>query len=133
MRVAKYKNAAGNEAALKQLDQELAEEIILDYGNMIEFSSAEKFEDKTAEEEAKASFERLGKDKKYEKKIELIKKTDGEESHFVIKRTEAQIKELERAEKAYEEATHGVETPQPAIQQIANTTDKMTKEKLRKL
>jgi len=118
LRVEKYKNAAGNEDTLKQLDKELAEEIILDYGDMIEFSSTEKFKDKTAEEEAKASFERLGKDKKYERKIELVKKIDGEETHFVIKRTEAQIKELERADRAYE-ALHGPEAEELAAPKTA--------------
>jgi len=84
---------------------------------MIEFSSTEQFEGKTAEQEARSSFERLNKDAKYGKKIELIKKTDGEESHFVIKRTEAQLKELERAEKAYE-ALHGVEAQEPVNPQV---------------
>jgi len=88
----------------------------LDYGNMIEFSSTETFEGKTVEEEAKVSFERLSKKEKYEKKIELIKKTNGEVTHFVIKRTEAQIKELERAERAYE-AFHGNEAVEPVIKQ----------------
>ena len=111
-RIEKYKNAGSNEEALKQLDKEFAEEIVLDYGNMIEFSSTETFEGKTAEEEAKHSFERLNKKDKYKKNIELIKKTNGEITHFVIKRTEAQIKELERAEKAYE-ALNDTENKQP--------------------
>jgi hypothetical protein len=75
-RTEKYKNAKGNEEALKQLDKEFAEEIVLDYGNMIEFSSTETFEGKTAEEEARNSFERLSKKEKYKKNIELIKKTN---------------------------------------------------------
>ena len=121
LRIEKYKNAAGNEEALKQLDKELAEEIVLDYGNMIEFSSTETFEGKTAEQEAKNSFERLNKNAKYEKKIELIKKTDWEITHFVIKRTEAQIKELERAERAYE-ALHGAEATEPVVEQEPSQT-----------
>jgi len=116
-RAEKYKNAVGNEETLKQLDKEFAEEIVLDYGNMIEFSSTEKFENKTAEEEAKASFERLEKNEKYTKKIELIKKTHGETTHFIIKRTEVQIKELERAERAYERL-HETEIKEPTKQTI---------------
>ena len=88
---------------------------------MIEFSSTETFEGNTAEQEAKASFERLNKSEKHNKKIELIKKTDGEESHFVIKWTEAQLKEIERAEKAYE-AAHGTEAEEPTQQ--GNKKDK---------
>lgn len=117
--IAKYKAAAGNEELLKKLDKELSEEIILDYGKMIEFSSTENFEEKTTEEEARSSFERLDKNEKYNKKIELIKKTDGEESHFVIKRTEAQLKEIERAEKAYE-TIHGNEATEPNEQKQIN-------------
>ncbi|MFA7298701.1 MAG: hypothetical protein WC010_03595 [Candidatus Absconditabacterales bacterium] len=105
--VAQYKkinteNSIDKEEILKQLDKELSEQIILDQKKMI------LFEGKTAEEETKLSFERLDKNNKYNKKIELIKKTNGEVTHFVIKRTEAQIKELERAERAYE-ALHGGE------------------------
>ncbi|MEI6774269.1 MAG: hypothetical protein WCL18_05800 [bacterium] len=80
----------------------MTEQIILDQGKMIEFSSTEQFDGKTAEEEAKASFERLDKNEKYTKKIELIKKTNGEVSHFIIKRTKKQLDELERAERAYD-------------------------------
>ena len=88
---------------------------------MIEFSSTEKFEGKTAEEEAKASFERLDKNDKYNKKIELIKKTKGEVTHFIIKRTKEQLEELERAEKAYE-ALHDSETQQPVVTTNEPTT-----------
>lgn len=121
--IAQYKKfntekPAGYEEILKVLDKDLAEQIILDQNKMIEFSSTEKFEWKTAEEEAKASFERLNKDKKYEKKIELIKKKDGKEMHFVIKRTKKQLEEIERAEKAYE-LLHGVEAAEPVQQQPA--------------
>jgi len=134
--------------------RDLAEQIILDQNKMIEFSSTEQFDGKTAEEEAKASFERLYKNSKYNKKIELIKKINGNESHFIIKRTKKQLEELERAEKAYE-ALHGSEAQQPVAtanepvgtewpqpwaptlqntqQQTPNTMDDVTKEALRKM
>ncbi len=104
--VAQYKKLntekpAGFEDALKILDKELAEQIILDQNKMIEFSSTENFDGKTAEQEAKSSFERLEKNEKYTKKIELIKKKNGEETLFVIKRTKKQLEEIERAEKAF--------------------------------
>lgn len=104
----------------KQIERckELAEQMILDQNKMIEFSSTEQFDGKTAEQEAKKSFERLGKNKKYSKKIELIKKKDGKEMHFVIKRTKKQLEEIERAEKAYE-LLHGVEAAEPVQQQPA--------------
>lgn len=119
--IAQYKKIntekpAGYEEMLKALDKELAEQIILDQNKMIEFSSKENFEGKTAEEEAKTSFERLNKDKKYEKKIELIKKINGEETHFVIKRTKKQLEEIERAERAYEQL-HDAEAAEPVQQQ----------------
>jgi hypothetical protein len=102
--VAQYKkinteNPADKEEILKQLDKELSEQIILDQKKMV------LFEGKTGEKEAKESFERLDKNDKYNKKIELIKKTNGEVTHFVIKRTKKQLEEIERAERAYE-ATH---------------------------
>ena len=132
--------------------RDLAEQIILDQNKMIEFSSTEQFDGKTAEEESKNSFERLTKDDKYNKKIELIKKTNGEVTYFVIKRTQKQLEELERAEKAYE-ALHDTEVQQPVVtepttiewpqpwvptlqnteQQTVNTMDEATKEALRKL
>jgi hypothetical protein len=83
---------------------------------MIEFSSTEQFEGKTAEEEAKNAFERLEKNDKYNKKIELIKKTDGEATHFIIKRTKKQLEELERAERAYEETYEAENKKQKIVQ-----------------
>ncbi|MCX6824515.1 MAG: hypothetical protein NT085_05320 [candidate division SR1 bacterium] len=134
--------------------RDLAEQIILDQNKMIEFSSTEQFDGKTAEEEAKASFERLDKNDKYNKKIELIKKINGQESHFIIKRTKKQLEELERAERAYETLNDNeiqqpvvkadepviTEGPQPGVptlentqQQTVNTLDDATKEALRKM
>ncbi len=130
--IAQYKKLntekpVGYEEMLKALDKELAEQIILDQNKMIEFSSKENFEGKTVEEEAKTSFERLNKDKKYEKKIELIKKTKGEETHFIIKRTEKQLEELARAEKAYEQL-HSPESQEP-IAQTPNIQQSVTQMK----
>ena len=116
-------NPTDKEILLKQLDKELTEQIILDQGKMIEFSSTEQFDGKTAEEEAKASFERLDKNEKYTKKIELIKKTNGEVSHFIIKRTKKQLDELERAERAYD-AIHWTEAQQQVAQQTNTEQNK---------
>jgi hypothetical protein len=88
--------------------RDFAEQIILDQNKMV------LFEGKRAEEEAKASFERLDKNDKYNKKIELIKKTNGETSHFIINRTKEQLEEIERAEKVYE-TLHGSEAQQPIV------------------
>ncbi len=94
------------EKIIQQLNKELTEELILQANKMIEFSTTEDYEWKTAERETKESFERLEKDeKKYGGKIELIKKTNWEETHFIIKRTKKQIDEIARIETAYEE-TH---------------------------
>jgi len=85
------------EIKLKKLDKQLAEQVILNSGNMIEFSSKETYESgKTAEEEARDCYERLNKIERFNDKIELIKKILKEESFFVIKRTKKQLDKIEK-------------------------------------
>lgn len=133
--VAKYKDidagtisfdGLSKEDMIKEIDKELAEQIILNKNKMIEFSSTE-IEKEKLEDEAKKSFERLEKNKKYQKKIELIKKTNGEETLFVIKRTKKQLEEIARIEKAYDESHSNEEV------EVVTTEEKKEWEELRKL
>jgi hypothetical protein len=126
--VAKYKeiqagtlsfDGMSKEDMIKEVDKELAEQITLNKNKMIEFSSTE-IEKTVLEEEAKKSFKRLEKNKTYKEKIELIKKRNGDETLFVIKRTKKQLDEIARIEKAYEEV-HGTTEEIPIEEEVKKT------------
>lgn len=77
---------------LKRLDIQLAERMILDSGNMIEFNPLDKYTDSlTAKEEAQKAYKELKKIDAYKNKIEWAVKILGGEQHFIIKRTDEQL------------------------------------------
>jgi hypothetical protein len=65
------KESDEKEKKLKDLDTQLAERMILDSGNMIEFSPNDMFADgKTPEQESKKAYEELSHLPEYKDKIE---------------------------------------------------------------
>jgi len=89
---------------LDDLNRDFAERLILDSGSMIEFGYDDNFEGGlSAEQEAKKTFEKLNKLDDYKDKIERAKKILGDETHFVVKRTEEQIKIFKAMEKVANE------------------------------
>jgi len=89
---------------LDDLNRDFAERLILDSGSMIEFGYDDNFEGGlSAEQEAKKTFEKLNKLDDYKDKIERAKKILGDETHFVVKRTEEQIKIFKAMERVANE------------------------------
>ena len=92
------------EMRLHQLDTELAEKLILDNNCAIEFKSTDKFiSNKDAKEESKKTYKELDKNNTYKNKIERLMKTVWDEDHYIIKRTEEELKKIEEKQKEIED------------------------------
>ncbi|MFZ2151117.1 MAG: hypothetical protein WAZ12_05325 [Candidatus Absconditicoccaceae bacterium] len=84
------------EKRLEELDSILAEIIILDSNNMIEFQSIDNFHgNKNSKIEADIAYTELNKNPIYKDKISLIsKKSDDTEDYFIIKWTDEEIQKI---------------------------------------
>ena len=82
------------EKDLKDLDTKLAERLILDSWDFIEFKDEDNFDDeRSAKEESKKSYEELNKNvDEYKGKIEWVQKKGKNGDYYVIKRTDDQLK-----------------------------------------
>ncbi|HKL44414.1 MAG TPA: hypothetical protein VJ892_03985 [Candidatus Absconditabacterales bacterium] len=113
---------------LDDLNRDFAERLILDSGSMIEFGYDDNFEGGlSAEQEAKKTFEKLNKLDDYKDKIERAKKILGDETHFVVKRTEEQIKIFKAMERVANEEGVDISNDEEIEEKIKENNENIQK------
>lgn len=104
------KTPPAQEAEFEKLDKQLAEELILDNRLSIEFKTENGISNR---KESLSSYKRLNKNVKYQDKIERIQIGKRWEPVYIIKRTEEQLKRIEKTADELEQNNSAIPPVQP--------------------